>query len=182
MFIQKYLLLFFGSLMAFAANSQKVINTSYINESGEKVLQLEITLPLTTEAAWKLFTEDEKLQKWIAPLAHIELRSGGYIVTNYDSSKSLSDSSSIRLPILSFIENELIILKVNLNDHFPVSARNTDQNLQEVIQFKKAGEDHTHIISSMIGWGKGDDWDKTYLFFEKGNTWTFEELIKYVKQ
>ena len=26
------------------------------------------------------FTTDKKLQKWIAPVAHIELKSGGYIV------------------------------------------------------------------------------------------------------
>ena len=178
MIVQKYLLVAICSLAASLSSSQAVKNTSYKNQSGEKVLRLEITLPLNIESAWKLFTQDEKLQKWIAPLAHIELRAGGYIVTNYDSSKSLSDSSSIRLPIIAFIEKELIILKVNLNDHFPSSARNTDQNLEEVIQFKKAGDDHTRIISSMIGWGTGADWEKTYLFFEKGNTWTYEELLK----
>ena len=30
----------------------------------------------------------------------------------------------------------------------------------------------------MIGWGQGDDWDKAYAFFVKGNTWTYEELLK----
>jgi archaellum biogenesis ATPase FlaH len=93
----------------------------------------------------------------------------------------LSDSSSIKLPIISFIDNELIILKVILNDHFEKSVRDTDENLQEIIQFKKVDNKTTKIISSMIVWGAGNEWDKTYNFFEKGNEWTYKELLKNYK-
>ena len=130
-------------------------------------MRLEITLPVDLTTAWKLFTSDEKLKKWIAPLAHIELKSGGYIITNYDSTRQLSDSSSIKLPIISFIDNELLVFKVILNDNFAKSFRNSDKNLQEIIQLKKVGNQQTQIISSMIGWGKGSDWNKTYDFFVK---------------
>ena len=30
----------------------------------------------------------------------------------------------------------------------------------------------------MVGWGQGNDWDKAYTFFEKGNEWTYKELLK----
>jgi hypothetical protein len=169
------------TLMTIAVHSQTLKNTSYKNQSGEKVLRLEFTLPIGTAEAWQLFTTDEKLKKWIAPLAHIELKSGGYILTNYDKSKSLSDSSSIKLPITSFIENELLVLKVILNDHFAKSVRESDINLQEVIQFIKVDNKHTKIVSSMIGWGTGADWDKTYDFFVQGNEWTYQELLKNYK-
>jgi hypothetical protein len=33
----------------------------------------------------------------------------------------------------------------------------------------------------MIGWGTGPEWDKTYDFFVKGNTWTFQELLNAFK-
>ena len=36
-------------------------NTSYKNQSGEKVLRIESTLPISVTDAWKLFTTDEKL-------------------------------------------------------------------------------------------------------------------------
>ncbi|KAA9037632.1 hypothetical protein FW778_16185 [Ginsengibacter hankyongi] len=61
-------------------------------------------------------------------------------------------------------------MKVKLNDNFPVSTRTEDGNLQEIIQFEDAGNSNTKIISSMVGWGVGTDWDKVYKFFEKGNT------------
>ena len=56
-----------------------------------------------------------------------------------------------------------------------------DANLQELIQFKDAGNGKTKIISSMIGWGKGEDWDKAYSFFVRGNGWTYEQLYKAFK-
>ena len=98
-----------GSILLFlfatlTVHSQTIKNTSYKNQSGEKVLRLECVLPVSLTDAWKLFTIDEKLKKWIAPLAHIELKAGGYIITNYDKSKSLTDSSPIKLPITSFID------------------------------------------------------------------------------
>lgn len=168
-------------LMALTVHSQTLKNTSYKNQVGEKVLRLECTLPIGLTETWKLFTTDEKLQKWMAPLSHIELKSGGYILTNYDKSKSLSDSSSIKLPIISFIDNEILVLKVILNDNFVKSVRESDANLQEVIQFTKVDNKHTKIVSSMIGWGTGADWDKTYDFFVKGNEWTYQELLKNYK-
>lgn len=160
---------------------QTIENTSYLNHSGEKVLRLECELPVDISTAWKFFTEDSKIRLWMAPLAHIELKSGGYIVTNYDTTKTLSDSSSIILPILSFLEKELLVLKVNLNGNFPESTRNTDDNLQEIIQFIRTGDERTKVISSMTGWGKGTDWDKVYSFFERGNNWTYIQLIKNFK-
>ena len=165
-------------LLIRSIHSQTVENTSYKNQSGERVLRIESTLPISLTEAWDLFTTDEKLKKWIAPLAHIELRSGGYIITNYDSTKHFSDSSSIKLPILSFIDNELLVLKVNLNNNFVKQVRDQDENLQEIIQFKKIDATHTKIISSMTGWGEGTDWDKTYDFFARGNEWSYKELLK----
>ena len=172
-----YLIILFA-VAGLNSYSQTTKNTSYLNQSGEKVLRLEYELPVDISTAWKFFTEDSKIRLWMAPSAHIELKSGGYIVTNYDTTKTLSDSSSIILPIMSFVEKELLVLKVNLNDNFPKSTRDTDDNLQEIIQFIKLDDKRTKIISSMTGWGNGSDWDKVYSFFEQGNSWTYNELLK----
>lgn len=131
--------------------------------------------------AWKFFSEDAKLAQWIAPVAHIELKSGGYILTNYDKTKSLADSSSIKLGIISYLQHELLILKVDLNNNFSKKVQDEDQLLQEIIQFIPIAPGKTKIISSMIGWGQGKDWDKTYDFFLKGNEWTYKELLKVLK-
>lgn len=165
-------------LFNFLCLHAQVIESSYKTLTGEKVLQMSIVIPVNRDEAWKLFTDDSQLVKWIAPVAHIELRTGGFIITNYDKSKSLSDSSSIKLGIINYLEKELITFKVELNNNFSKKVQNEDQNLQEIIQFIDQGNGHTKIISSMIGWGNGEDWDKTYSFFVRGNKYTYEEMLK----
>ncbi len=168
--------LFVASIMLVKA--QEVKNTSYTTSTGEKVLRFEFVAPLSKMETWQYFSIDEKLKLWIAPLAHIDLKTGGYLVTNYDKNKSLRDRSAIRIKIINYIEYELLTLKVNLNSNFTKKARAEDKNLQEIIQFTQIDDTHTKVVSSMIGWGTGPDWDKTYNFFVKGNEWTYQELMK----
>lgn len=163
-------------------SAQKYTNTSYTTSSGEKVLRFEIDLPADMKTCWHYFSTDEGIVQWMAPAGHIDLRTGGSIVTNYDKTKPLSDPSSIHLDILNYLEGELLTLKVHLNDHFPAQARAEDKNLQEVIQLKPVNDHETKVISSMIGWGTGAHWDSTYRFFEKGNAWTCQEIVNVFKK
>lgn len=174
------LLLLSGNLPAQQVKSpaSPLKNTSYVNEAGEKALRLEAVVALDLASAWQLFTSDAGLRKWMAPVAHIDLRTGGSIVTNYDKTKPLTDSSCIHLPIINFIPQELMTLKVNLNRNFKEQARTSDQRLQEIIQFQKLDAHRTRLISTMVGFGRSPEWDEVYAFFERGNTWTYAELLK----
>lgn len=102
------------ALLFGVTSEAQVENTSYVNAALEKVLQLSIIVPLEIKEAWKYFSTDTKLSFWIAPVAHIELKNGGYTITNYDTIKKLSDGSSIELGIVSYLENEPSLLKVDL--------------------------------------------------------------------
>lgn len=177
---RQIILLIFGFLML--KSQAQVINSSYVTNYGEKVLQLSIIVPLDKIAAWKLFTTEEGLKKWIAPVAKIDMKVGGSIITNYDKTKTIEDSTSIELDIINYIQQEILTLKVNLNNNFPPSTIKEDKNLQEILQFISVGKGKTKIVSSMIGWGQGSDWDKVYSFFEKGNIWTYEEILKLFKK
>lgn len=157
---------------------QGVQNTSFTTSTGERVLRLEIVTPIAKEEAWKLFSTEKGLKKWIAPVVSLDFRVGGEIVTNYDTSKSAGDPGSVRLPIINYLDGELITLKVNLNSSFTDKVRQEDRNLQEVIQLVDLGGGKTRIISSMLGWGSGPEWDKAYEFFRGGNEWTFKQMIQ----
>ncbi len=169
------LFLFFSTVAIYA---QKVQNTSYTTETGEKILRLEMTIPVSQKQAWQYFTNESKLKLWIAPVVQINLREGGEIITNYDEQKTIEDPSSIHIPIINYLPNELITLRVLLNSNFKEEVVKDHKNLQEIIQFISVGKNKTKIISSMIGWGNGKDWDTTYDFFVTGNVWTYEQLCK----
>src|SRR5437879_10672067 len=108
--------------------AQDVKNTSYIMSTGDRVLRLESVVPIGRAEAWKLCTSVEGLKKWIAPVVSIDLKVGGQILTNYGNTKSVTDSGTIRLPILNLLEPELITLKVILNEHFTRKVRSEDKN------------------------------------------------------
>jgi hypothetical protein len=157
--------------------AQEVTNTSYLATTGERVLRIECTIPMGKKEAWKLFTTEAGLRKWIAPVAAIDLRVGGRILTNYDRTKSVRDEGTISLPIINYLDGEMLTLKVRLNRQFAAKVRREDGNLQEIIQLEDLGDGRTHIRSSMVGWGVGPEWDNTYAFFAKGNTWTYRQLV-----
>ncbi len=161
------------------ALAQEVRNTSYGTQSGERVLRVETVVPASTENVWKAWTAPSELSKWIAPVVAIDLKIGGTISTNYDEKATIGNAGTIQLPIINYIEKQLITLKVNLNEKFPKSTRDEDHNLQEIVQIVDLGDGKTKVVSSMVGWGTGKDWDQTYDFFARGNEWTYRQLAKY---
>ncbi len=162
------------------ATAQEVRNTSYVTQAGERVLRIETVVPASTENVWKAWTSPQELSKWIAPIVAIDLRIGGTISTNYDEKATIGNASTIQLPIINYIEEQLITLKVNLNEKFPKNTRDEDHNLQEIVQIVDHGDGETKVVSSMVGWGSGKDWDQTYNFFARGNEWTYRQLAKYL--
>jgi uncharacterized protein YndB with AHSA1/START domain len=165
-------------LFPLLAFGQEVKNTSYTTSTGERVLRLEFVIPVEKQEAWGLLTTADGWKKWAAPVVSVDFRVGGTILTNYDRNKTTADSGTIRLPILSYLEGEMVILRVVLNKSFPETVRQQDENLQEIIQIADAGDGKTRVVSSMIGWGSGPDWDKAYDFFARGNKWSYEQLVK----
>jgi hypothetical protein len=59
----KFFLITILSFCSIYINAQTVKNTSYTTQKGEKVLRVEIILPINKLETWKLFTVDEQLVK-----------------------------------------------------------------------------------------------------------------------
>jgi hypothetical protein len=161
-----------------SASAQGVHTTSLVAESKERVLRIEGIVPATSDVVWKAFATEEGLKKWLAPVVALDMRVGGTLSTHYDKQASIGSPGTIRLGIVNYLESELITYKVNLNSSFTQKVRAEDRNLQEIIQIVPWTNGTTKVISSMMGWGTGKEWDDTYNFFAKGNARTFEHLVK----
>src|ERR1700674_784440 len=131
------------------AAAQDVRNTSYLTKTGERVLRIEATVPASVNEVWDAWTTKEGLRKWIAPVAVINFKIGGAILTNYDKNATIGDPGTIQTPIINYLDTQLITLKVKLNSSFGQQPRDEDQNLQEIVQIVDAGNGKTTIISSM---------------------------------
>ena len=157
---------------------QGIMNSSFMAANGERFLRFEIIVNTTIDETWKVIATEEGIKKWMAPVAILDLRIGGVLKTNYNEAAKIDDKGTITLGIISYIPSEILTYKITLNELFAEKCRKEDKNLQHIIQLKSLGENKTKIVSTMVGWGQGKEWDEAYTFFEKGNEWTFQKLLK----
>ena len=160
----------------------QVKNISYKTYLGERVLCFSFIVPVNKEKAWKLFTTDSQLIRWIAPAVNtkpVKSKNGSSTSKEDTKKKPPSDSSYIKLKIITYLENESLNLKVDLSNDFSKTVQQDADDLMETIQFIDGGDGKTTIISSMTGWGKGEEWDKAYNFFVRGNEWKYNKFLSY---
>ena len=163
-------------------SSQGIMNSSFITANGERFLRFEIILDTTIAESWKLIATEEGIKKWMAPVAILDLKIGGMLKTNYNETAKIDDKGTITLGIISYIPSEILTYKITLNELFAEKCRKEDKNLQHIIQLKSPSKNKTKITSLMVGWGQGKDWDEAYAFFERGNKWTFQKLLRSFKK
>jgi uncharacterized protein YndB with AHSA1/START domain len=167
-----------GALACTLCQAQEVTTTTLRTASGERVVRVETVLRQPPEAVWKAFATEQGLRCWVAPVVRLDLRTGGSLTTNYDKGAAIGDAGTISLGILNYVENEEITYKVKLTDAFAERLRAEDGNLQEVVQLQRLADGGTKVVSSMVGWGNGEEWEKIFAFFAKGNEWTYKNLAK----
>jgi len=129
---------------------------------------------------WKWFSTEEGLKCWVAPLVKLDLRIGGKLQSNYDAKSSIGAAGTITLGITNYVDAELITFKVSLNDSFSELLQAEDGNLQEVIRLDTLPNGGTRVISTMVGWGIGPEWDRAADFFVKGNAYSYKILAQCV--
>ena len=165
-------------LAATTIAAQDVKTTTSHSASGATVVRVETTLAQSPQEVWKWFATEKGLQCWAAPVVRLDLRIGGKLETNYNTKSSIGGPGTISLGIINYVDAEFLTFKVNLNDAFSQALQAEDGNLQEVIRFDKLPGGGTRIISTMIGWGAGPEWDRVAGFFAKGNEASYKSLAK----
>jgi len=159
---------------------EAVRNTSTTTQNGEKVLRIETIVPASSEKVWRTLTTAEGWKTWAAPVVAVDFRIGGTISSHYDANAKIGSPGTIQLGIVNYLEKEMITFKVKLTAQFPEKTRAEGQNLQEIVQIIPIDSTHTQVISSMVGWGTGKEWDEVYKFFAKGNEWSYQQLFNFL--
>src|SRR5690349_23708230 len=80
--------------------TEKVANTSYVAPTGERVLRHEVDIPAPLADAWAAMTTSDGLKSFIAPVALLELKSGGCFCTNYTPGTKIGDPGTIQNRVL----------------------------------------------------------------------------------
>ena len=153
-----------------------VFNKSFQLRSGERFLRLEVVLNASLDSVWHSFSTEEGIKTWMAPVSQVDFKIGGEMKNHMNYKKKIGDPGTLTLGVINFIPNEIVT--VHLDKYFGERPAIEDMNWQEVVQIIPISKYKTIIVSTMVGWGIGPDWDKAYSFFERGNKWYFNVMQK----
>lgn len=150
-------------------------NCSRVEASGERTLCHEAVIDAPVAEVWRLFATTEGLSTWLAPVAAIDLRSGGVWESSYDRAARLGDAGNIRNRVIAFTPERLLIIQVaSAPPGFPHA--DLVGELVTLMEFEPVDANHTRVRVSMLGYREGEGFDTLYGFFARGNAYTLDAL------
>jgi uncharacterized protein YndB with AHSA1/START domain len=167
-----------AALSAFAAPALAqgaVTNSSFVEPSGDRVLQLSIDIAAPPARVWKAFVDEETLRHWNAPVAHVDLRNGGEIEESYDPKARLGGGNTIHHRIITYLPERLLVLQ-NISTPAGLPGATAYPKILQVIQQEPIAGGATRVTLSGAGYARGGDFDQLYAFFSEGNAEYLTEL------
>lgn len=151
------------------------IDCSRVETGGARTLCHEQVVPAPLEEVWRLFASTEGLASWVAPVAAIELRIGGFWESSYRADARLGDPGNIRNRILSYYPEKMLSIAV---DSAPPGFPEPElvRTVWTVIEFEQVGRSRTRVRVSMLGYLEGAGYERLYSMFRVGNAETLKAL------
>lgn len=146
-------------------------------EKGETVLRHSVIVSGSVQEVWDLFTTTEGCKSWMTPFAHIDFKEGGLGETSYSADAKPGDASNIvarysQIHPLKSYKSKLERLPEN-NPYGKVLM-----DLHSEVAFEDLGNDQVKVSIAMIGWNDSKEHQDVMKFFEGGNTWYCNRLVK----
>jgi uncharacterized protein YndB with AHSA1/START domain len=157
-----------GSLLLAAAGVLLAQTPAKIvkQQTPEKALIIEITIPATQAAVWRAFSTSEGLSTWLTPHAVVDLRKGGEWTAHYPGGKTGGGT------IIDFTPEKEMILSAMAPERFPTVRKERTLARFELI----AQGDSTLVRLVQTGWKTGEEWDQAYDHLAGGNAELLETL------
>lgn len=150
-------------------------------DAGELVLAHTVTLEAPLAEVWEAYTTTEGWKAWVAPHAEVELAVGGTIRTNYVPDAQLGDEGTNRLEVVSYVPQELLILRSDVSQNWPDVMKKDADHLLNVITFHDLGEGRTRLRVLGTGYTKSAEMRELLGFFEEANARLLLGLVKHVE-
>lgn len=133
---------------------------------GSDVCQhFEVVLPVSVRRVWSALATTEGFRKYLAPKAKIELKPGG--------AYAIWPGANNR--VLSYIPREMLSTSGSAPPEFPNVRKH---GTWSAYFFEKLGKKKTKLRLSVVGWRKGEEWDRAFDYFLKNNPVFLNHLHK----
>jgi len=156
-----------GSWREFAG----VTNTSFVEPSGDRAIQLSIDVAGAQQAVFDAFATTDGFTSWAVPLARVDMRVGGIVETNYNADAKFGSPDNIKNVVVAYIPGRLIVLR---NVQAPRTFVHPElfQRTVTIIEFAAIDAGNTRVTITNSGYGSSPDFDRIYKMFEWGDAYT----------
>ncbi|MGB7062989.1 MAG: SRPBCC domain-containing protein [Candidatus Zixiibacteriota bacterium] len=133
-------------------------------DQSDRILRKEIIVPATLEEVWNAWTTTEGVKTFFSSDAKVELVVGGTFEIYFllDAPHGARGSEGCR--VLSYVPPRMLSFSWNAPPEF---GKLRGKHTIVVVRLEEAGSGKAKVLLSQHGWGKGEDWDKLYDYFDK---------------
>jgi uncharacterized protein YndB with AHSA1/START domain len=170
-----------AAALAFAAPTlaEPVKDSSFIDQTGSRVLQNSLVIDAPAAVVWKALTDQAAYRVWGAPNSWIDLRVGGSVEASFDPKGRPGDAGNLKQEIVGYVPERLLVFRNVSAPPLPGSA--LYPKLAIILELRPAGEGGTEVVLSQVGYG-GADFDGLYGFFKTHNPDYLVELKAYAEK
>ena len=134
--------------------------------SWRRELRKEVTVAAPLAEVWNAWTTTDGVTGFFAPAAKVEARIGGPYEIYFAPSQPEGLRGSEGCKIHSVVPMKMLAFEWNAPPTIP-AIRDSGVHTLVYIELKELGPDKTQVTMTHTGWGVGEDWDKTYAYFDR---------------
>ena len=134
-------------------------------EAAQRVLRKEVTLDAPLADVWNAWTTSEGVTTFFGPAAQVEARLGGPFEIYFAPSAPEGLRGSEGCKVQSVVPMQLFAFEWNAPPTIP-AIRNSGLHSLVQIRLYEEGPNRTRVAMTHSGWGEGEDWDKTFNYFD----------------
>lgn len=152
-----------------------VIDTSFTQPNGERVISLSTVIPVPTEAVWAALTTSEGWTGHMGvALATVDLRVGGDIETSYSADTPLGSGRTIINQIVAYIPGRMLAIR---NTQAPSGFAHAEEFSRTVTVIELTPQDGgTRVDLHGVGFVSGAAFDALYDMFLVGDAYTLQMM------
>lgn len=146
----------------------------------DKIIIKKVELNCPVQQAFKLFTENKHLEKWLTIKADVETKVNGKYELFWNP-EDRKNNSTIGCKILAFDEPNYL----NFEWKGPMQFKHFMNNIRPLTNVTiifKSINNKTHITLLHTGWRDTEYWEQARQYFNTALRMAFEQLIEYVNE
>jgi uncharacterized protein YndB with AHSA1/START domain len=146
-----------------------------VEDQSDRILRKETTVPATLEQVWQAWTTTEGVRTFFSSQAKVELAVAGPFEIYFLLDAPYGSQGSEGCRVLSYLPRQMLSFSWNAPPEFGELRGN---HTIVVLRFEEAEPGKVKVVLWHHGWGKGEEWEKLFDYFDKAWSYVLGNLKK----